>query len=260
MDTDVACPSCHASRASALSSAPGEFTKPSGLVTMLPMFGGAVGGAIAGAIIAGSSSGGTLHSPVQSAAAPAARGRSPLKLMFGVFLILGGLLFLGIGGVMFYDTWKIAQWVPKDVTAAELSKVKDPKTYPGPWLSYTFEESKPIDINVTRPRMNNGGDVQAHGLLVQVEDKWMFVSVAPGFEGNRLVGRLAPIDAGPSKALIEKFRKIEPKATLLPCEFIAVDGCESDQCQRYSGAGLSGFLGLLGLLPGLFLCRKRRMA
>jgi hypothetical protein len=259
MDTDYACPSCHASRASATSSAPGEFTKPSGWVNALPALGGAMGGLVAGAIIASSnsSSGGTLH----SATGTATRASSPVRVTFGLFFLLGGIVFLGIAGVMFYDTWKIAQWVPKEVTAAELSQTKDPKSYPGPWLAYTFEGSKPTELNVTRPRLNHGGDVEARGLLVQVEDKWMFVSVAPGFEGNRLVGRLSPYDPVQSKPVIEKIRKIEPNpAALLPYEFNAVDGCASDQRQRYTVAGVCGFLGLGGLLPGLLLCRRRRTA
>jgi len=227
------------------------------MVNVLPVFGGAIGGAVAGAIIASSGSGGTLH----SAAAPATRGSSTVKKMFGLFFILGGVWFLIKKMVLFYDTWKIAQWVPKEVTAAELSQTKDPKSYPGPWLAYTFEGSKPTELNVTRPRLNHGGDVEARGLLVQVEDKWMFVSVAPGFESNRLVGRLSPLDPAQSKPVIERLRKMEPNpAALLPYEFNAVDGCASDQRQRYTGAGVCAFLGLLGLLPGLLLCRKRRTA
>ena len=227
---------------------------------MLPVLGGAVGGAIAGAMMAGSArSGGTLHSPAYSAAAPATRGRSPVKLMFGVVLILGGVFIIGNALVMFYDTWKIAQWVPKEATRAELLKTTDPKSYPGPWLAYTFEGSKPAEMNVTRQRLNHGGDVEARGLFVQVEDKWMFVSVAPGFEGNRLVGRLSPLDPAKSKPLIEGIRKVEPNpAALLLYEFIAVDGSESDQRQRYTGARVCAFLGFGSLLPGLLLCRKRR--
>jgi hypothetical protein len=256
MDTDPECPSCHASRASATSAAPGAFTQPSGLVNMLPVFGGAVGGAVAGAIMASSaSSGGTLYSP----AAPATR--SPVKWMLGLFFILGGGLFLVVALVIFCNTWKIAQWEAKEVTAAELLQTKDAKASPGQWLAYTFEGSKPTEQTVTRSRLNHGGDVEARGLLVQVQDKWMFVSVAPGFEGNRLVGRLSPLDPAQSKPLIEQIRKIEPNpAALLPYEFHAVDGCASDQRQRYSGAGVCGFLGLLGLLPGFLLCRKRRPA
>jgi hypothetical protein len=258
MDTDPACPSCHASRASATSAAPGEFAKPSALVKMLPVFGGAIGGVVAGAIIASSaSSGGTYY----SAAAPATRGFSPLRWMFGLSFILGGVFFLVIAGVVFYNTWKIAQWEPKEVTAAELGQAKDPRSYPAPWLAYTFEASKPAELTVTRQRLKNGGDVEARGLLVQVGDKWMFVSVAPGFEGNRLVGRLSPLDPVQSKPVIERIRKVEPNpAALLPYEFNAVDGCASDRRQRYAGAAVCAVLGLLGLVPGLLLCRKRRTA
>jgi hypothetical protein len=179
--------------------------------------------------------------------------------MLGLFFILGGILFLVIATVMFYYAWEIAQWVPKEVPAAELRQAKDPKSYPGPWIAYTFEASKPAEMNVKRHRLNHGGDVEARGHFVQVEDKWMFVSVAPGFEGNRLVGRLSLLDPVLSKPLIERMRRIEPNSTaLLPFEFNAVDGSESDRRQRYTGAAVCAFLGLLGLLPGLLLCRNRQ--
>src|SRR4051812_37027549 len=101
MDTDRACPSCHASRASATSDAPGEFTKPPGWVNVLPMFGGAIGGVVAGAVIASSAgSGGTTYSTA------ARRGSSPVKRTFGTILILGGLLFLVCAAGIFYNAWK----------------------------------------------------------------------------------------------------------------------------------------------------------
>ncbi len=258
MDTDAVCPSCRASRTSATSAAPGEFTKPPGWVNMLPMFGGAVGGAVAGAIIASTAnSGGTRY----STAAPATRGSTPVKRLVGLLLILGGLLFLVVAPVVFYNTWQNAQWVPKEVTAAELSQTREPKSYPGPWLAYTFEAAKPAEMNVMRQRLKHGGDVEARGLFVPVEDHLMFVSVAPGFEGNRLVGRLSPLDPTLSKPLVERMRKMElHSAALLPFEFKAVDGCESDRRQRYAGAAVCAVLGLLGLVPGLLLCRKRRLA
>ena len=75
-------------------------------------------------------------------------------------------------------------------------------------------------------------------------------------KGNRLVGRLSPLEPSLSKRLIEKLQKIEPNpAALLPYEFNAVDGCESDRRERYTAAAVCAFLGLLGLLPGLWLCR-----
>jgi hypothetical protein len=258
MDTDPVCPGCHASIASATSAAPGEIKKVPGWVNMFPIFGGAIGGAVGGAIAGAmmADSGGRSY----SRAAPATRGSSSVKRMLGLLFLLGGFLFLVIAPVLFYDTWKIAQWVPKEVAAAELRQTKDPKSYPGPWLAYTFEASKPAEMSVKRQRLNHGGDVEARGLFVPVEDAWMFVSVAPGFEGNRLVGRLSPLDPTLSKSLVERLRKVEPNATaLLPYEFNAVDGCESDRRQRYTGAAVCAFLGLLGVGPGLLLCRKRRI-
>jgi hypothetical protein len=252
MDSDLECPSCHASAASAHSAAPGEFRKPSGMVNMLPVFGGAIGGAIAGAMTAPQ---GRLY----SGGAPGPRGSSPIKRIIGVLFLLGGVLFLGIALDQSYNTWKVTQWEPREVTAAELRQAKDAKSSPGPWIAYTFEESKPAELFVTRQRLGRGGDVEARGLLVQVDDKWMFVSVANGFEGNRLVGRLTPLDSAQSKPLTEQIRKIEPNpAAVLPYEFNAVDGSASDQRQRYTGAAVCVFLGLLGFLPGLWLVRGRR--
>jgi hypothetical protein len=219
------------------------------------MFGGAIGGLVAGAVIASTSgSGGTTYSTASHS------GSSPVKKTFGIILILCGLLFLVCAAGIFYNAWQIAQWVPKEVSAAELRPTKDPKDYPFFWLAYTFEASKPAEMTVTRQRLKHGGDVEARGLFVPVEDKWMFVSVAPGFEGNRLVGRLSPLDPAISKALFQRMRTIEPNSTaLLPFEFNAVDGCDSDRRQRYTGAAVCAFLGMLGVWPGLRLCRRRRM-
>jgi hypothetical protein len=256
MDTDLTCPSCHSSRARATADAPGEFKKPSTFVTLLPVFGGAIGGAVAGAITAANSPGysGTTYPTA------ARSGSSPVRKTFGVILILGGLVFLLASGGIFYNTWKIAHWVPKDVTAADLRAATDPKTYPGPWIAYTFETSKPADMTVKRARLNFGGDVEAPGLLVAVEDTWMFVSVAPGFEGNRIVGRLSPLDPKVSKDLTQWLKKKDPNGpALLNCEFNAVDGCASDRHARYTAAGVCAVLGVAGVWPGLRLSRKRRM-
>src|SRR5437764_12482821 len=114
---------------------------------------------------------------------------------------------------------------------------------------------------VKRQRLNHGGEVEARGLFVAVEDQWMFVSVAPGFEGNRLIGRLSPLDPKLSKTLIERMQKMDPNpSALLPYEFNAVDGCASDRHSRYTAAGVCAVLGVAGVWPGLRLCRKRRMA
>jgi len=256
MDTDRSCPSCRSSRARATSDAPGEFKQTPGWVNLLPVFGGAIGGAVAGAITASSSGyGGTTYPTA------ARSGSSPVKTTFGVMLILGGLFFLLCAGGIFYNAWKIARWVPKYVTAAELRAANDLKTYPGPWIAYTFETSKPAEMNVKRQRLNFGGEVEARGLLVAVDDQWMFVSVASGFEGNRIIGRLSPLDPALSKTLDQRMEKTDPNPpALLSCEFNAVDGCASDRRQRYTVAGVCAVLGVAGLWPGLRLCRRRRMA
>jgi hypothetical protein len=223
---------------------------------LLPVFGGAIGGVVAGAITASSAGyGGTPYpTTVRS-------GSSPVKKTFGVILLLGGLFFLLCAGGIFYNAWKIAQWVPKYVTAAELRAANDPKTYPGPWIAYTFAESKPAEMTVKRQRLNFGGEVQARGLLVAVEDQWMFVSVASGFEGNRIIGRLSPLDPALSTTLAQRLQKMDPNPpALLSCEFNAVDGCASDRHSRYTVAGVCAVLGVAGVWPGLLLCRRRRIA
>jgi len=88
----------------------------------------------------------------------------------------------------------------------------------------------------------------------------MFVSVAPGFEGNRIIGRLSPLDSALSKTLSQRLQKTDPNTpALLSCEFNAVDGCASDRHARYTAAGVCAVLGVAGVWLGLRLSRKRRM-
>lgn len=254
METDLACPCCHASVASATSAAPGPIAKsPSGLLMMLPIFGGAIGGLAYGLLVGpeGVSSGNARGGSGGSGGA--------IKWGLGLFLIIVGILFLPLAGFYFYETWNLARREPKVVTAAELRKTDGVKSSPGAWLAYTFEESKPTGLAVTRHRLGHGGDVKARCLLVRVDDKWLIASVASGFQGKRLVGRLVPADTATSQLLLEKLRKSEAKPpTLLPYEFNAVDGSASDQRVRYMGAGWLAFFGLLGLFPGLYLVRGKR--
>ena len=256
MESDLSCPTCHASAASATAAAPGPISSPSGMSTLLPIFGGAIGGALYGALNS------PAGRPLPRGAARAPRSSNPLKWTIGLLLILGGGLFLPLALVHVYDTWDLARREPQVVTAAELRCTQDPKALPAAWIAYTFEESKPTELTVTRRRLGLGGDVQARCLLLRVEDKWLIASVAVGFEGNRLVGRLLPLDAAASHSLLERIRRIEPDpSALLPYEFNAVDGSASDQRLRYMGAAWCAFFGLLGLLLGVRLvCGKRRPA
>ena len=256
MDTDTHCPGCHASVARATAAATGPIEAPSPMVNMLPIFGGAIGGAIAGAIAASSTA--TAPSrPLGSLwyGAPPRRGPGPLRWTFGIIFMLGGGLFLLIGPVLFYDTWKLAQRKPQMITAAELGRKDGPGALAGAWTAYTFEESKPIGQTVTRHRLGLGGDVEARCLLVRVEDKWLIATVTPAFEGNQLVGRL---NASPSKDLIQRVTKIEP--SLLPYEFNAVDGSANDQRLLYIRSGWYAGFGLLAVLVGMRIVSRRQPA
>jgi hypothetical protein len=256
METDTHCPCCHASVARATAAAPGEIEGPSPLVNMLPIFGGAVGGAIAGAIAASS----TATAPSRplgsiSYGAPPRRGPGPLRWTFGILLMLGGGLFLLSGSVLFYDTWKLAQRKPQMITAAELGRKEGPGSLAGVWTAYTFEESKPTGLTVTRHRLGLGGDVEARCLLVRVEAKWLIATVSPAFEGNQLVGRL---NASAPKDLLKRVTKIEP--SLLPYEFNAIDGSANDQRLLYIRSGWCAGFGLVGVLLGMRIVIRRQPA
>jgi hypothetical protein len=225
------------------------------------MFGGAIGGAIYGAIkIAEASSkpgGSTSTWGVVQQPGSAGRTGNPagaLKWFFAIIFMLLGGLFLLVAVVNFFDTWKVSRWEPKAVTAAELRKAMDAKKSPGSWIAYTFDESKPTDLILSRQRIGRRGEVKSPCLLVRVEDKWLVATVAPGFEGNQLVGRLVPLDSTAS----ERIRKVESKTALLPYEFNAVDGSASDLQTQFIAVGVLGFFGLLSLLLGVWLVRRRR--
>jgi len=264
METDLECPTCHSSVERATAAAPGPFNdnKP-GLGLLFPMFGGAIGGAIYGAIkVAEASSNpagttstwGTFQRP---ASPPANHSAKPVRWFFAiVFMLLGGL-FLLVAVVNFFDTWKVSRWEPKVVTAVDLRKAMDSKKSPGSWIAYTFDESKPTNLIVTRQRIGRRGEVKSPCLLVRVEDKWLIATVAPGFEGNELVGRLVPLE---SQQEMERIRKIEPTANLLPYEFNAVDGSASDLQTRFIAVGILAFFGLASLWLGVWMIRGRRQA
>jgi hypothetical protein len=188
-----------------------------------------------------------------------ARRSSPLRRFFGVVILLGGGVLLALGLVHFWDTWGIAHRKYRPVSAAELKKAKGPTALPTTWIAYTFEQSKSPGIAVVRRRLGLGGEVEAPCLLVQVGDRWMMATVAPGFRGNRLQGRLLPLPANASKDLLPPLRPGEARPpALLPYEFNAIDSCESEHQQRYIQAGVAGFLGLLAVLLGLWLVRGGR--
>lgn len=257
MDTDPECPSCHSSAARATAAPPGlDGGKPNGLALLLPVFGGAIGGALYAGLAAGSASAASGGSHTSSGTG----GTSTVKWAFGLLLLVGGGLFLVLASVHTWGTWTVTRREPRAATAADLCRKEYAASAPG-WIVYTFAESKPTELTVTRRRLGHGGDVQARCLLVRVEDKWLVATVAAGFEGNDLVGRLLPADTPSSQSLLERLRKREPNTALLPYEFNAVDGCPSDQRVRYTAAGCIGGIGVGGLSLGLYLlCGRRRPA
>lgn len=246
MDSDQICPSCGASAASATAAPPAlGGGKPNGLLLLLPMFGGALGGLAYGALTAG-------QNQAPARASSSSSGWRLCKGIFGVLLIVFGGLFLVAASVHFAETWRIAHRQPKLMTSAELSRTFDPGSAPA-WIAYSFAESKPANLTVPRRRLGHGGDVQARCLFVRVDDKWLLASVDTGFRGDRLVGRLLPIESSPD-SLIERIRKDRSSPSpLLPYEFNAIDGSASDQQVRYTGAGLVSVFGVLGLCLGTCL-------
>ena len=260
-DTDTHCPSCHSSAARAHAAAPEPMRKPPNMALLLPMFGGALGGAICAGLIAAEECAASAGSRPSRATrgSSAVSGSSPVKWIIGLLFAVGGGLCLTLAGMHFAGTWSVANLEPTPATAADLC-LKDYAASAPDWISYTFAESKPSDLAVTRRRLGNGGEVQARCLLVRVEDKWLVATVAAGFEGNELVGRLLPVDSPSSKSLVERFRKNDANpSSLLPYEFNAVEGCASDQRLRYMTAGWIVVFGVVGLSLGLYLlCGGRR--
>jgi hypothetical protein len=253
MDADLACPSCRASVASATAAAPGPIAEPSNLLKVLPAFGGALGG-LAYAALTYNSAGVPARGPSGPSGAP---GGISIKWVIGILLVLVGAVFLMAAATHLIDTWKLSQREPKALTAAQLLQVKDPESMHGSWLAYTFSESKQTDLVVTRRRLGLGSEVKAPVLLVRVENKWLLAPVAPGFEGNQLVGRVLPRDPASPAIQGKKIGDVKT-STLLPFEFNGVDGCASEQDQRYIQSSISGGIGLLGLFIGLRMVLRRR--
>lgn len=257
METDLVCPSCRTSRARATAAAPEPTGNPSNnLLRVLPIFGGALGGVLYAGLTACEASASAEGPPRFDGTGASGSFRRPL----GVLFLLAGGLFLVLAVVHAVDTWTIARRQPTAVTAAELCRKGYLRSAPD-WITYTFAEAKPTDVTVTRQRLGQGGEVEARYLLVRAGDQWLLATVAAGFEGNELVGRLVPLDAPASQALPGELRKLLPKqAALLPFEFNAVDGSASDQRIRYTAAAWLAAFGLAGLWLGGKLARGRRPA
>src|SRR5579859_2805540 len=106
METDLECPICHASAASATAPAPQPMNnKPNGMLMALPIFGGAIGGAILGAVKLAEAA--NTYSPPPRAGAhgavdiPLTPSPGFLKKLLGVMLLLGAGLFLLLALVHF---------------------------------------------------------------------------------------------------------------------------------------------------------------
>ena len=267
MDSDPFCPSCRTPVDRAVSAPPALTggNRSNGLWLLFPVFGGAVGGLLGGVIRASVTAGDIATAPRQATHSPAARyahafqgsgGVSPVKVIIGLVFLLAAAVCLLMAGIQGWGTWTVTRRVPKLITAADLCRPGYADRAPA-WLSYTFEESKATGMTVTRNRLANGGEVQARCLLVRAGDKWLVATVAQGFEGNDLVGRLLPGESASAQSLLERVRKSDlGTPDLLPFEFNAVDGCASDQRLRYGAACILAALGIVGLALGLFLFRS----
>src|SRR5262245_9998582 len=251
MDTDTECMSCHASVESATAGPP-ELTgdKPNGLLLMLPLFGGLLGALVYAGLTASQSGGGSRRGGRSSG--EGVNVLKTLKILLGVFFILGGGLFMIVAFVQYKGVNDVAQRSPTVATPAEL-RTRSYVANPPSWVSYTFEEAKPIDEVITRRRGGHGGEVHAKAILVKVETRWLVATVTEDFDGNELVGKIMPVDSPISQPLIERVRKEQDDPrSILPYEFFAVEGCPSDQQFRYSVSRWMGGIGLAAFLAGLY--------
>jgi hypothetical protein len=261
MDSDFACPACRAPAPTGAPDTPASDSGSSGMRILFKLCGGLIGLAIYNLFCG---IGGSRQSSGRRPAAIAnarASGSSPVRAVFGFLFLLAGVGLLALALIRCWETWQLAGRKARVVTAADLLKAKDPASLPAWWISYTFEQSRPAGVSVARNRAGGSGPVQAPCLLVQVEDKWLIASVAPGFSGNRLVGRLQPLDSAASKDLVRQIRAgQETPVALLPYEFNAIEGCASEHRLRYKQAASVGIVGLPLLLLGLWLVCRRRPA
>src|SRR5262245_42519003 len=179
MDTDTECMSCHATVESA-TAAPPELSggKPNGLLLMLPMFGGLLGALVYAGLVA-SQSGGSGRGR-GSGGGDGVNVLKTLKILLGVFFVLGGGLFMVVAFIQYNGVNDIARRAPTTATPAEL-RTRSYVANPPSWVSYTFEEAKPIDEIVTRRRGGHGGEVQAKCIMVKVETRWLVATVAQEF-------------------------------------------------------------------------------
>lgn len=248
MDHDTHCVSCGATAESA-TAAPPELSggQPNGLLLMLPLFGGALGGLVYAGLTANGSGGS------RGGGGGGAGVLATIRTLFAMALLFVGGLFMVVAFFQINATHDITQRVATPATATDL-RLRDFVEKPPAWVSYTFEESKPVEGTVKRQRKGHGGEVEARCILVRAEHRWLFATVAEGFEGNELIGQIMPMDSPVSKPMIDKLREQEadPK-TILPYEFYAVEGCPSDQEFRYTVAGWIGGIGLASFATGIFL-------
>lgn len=253
MDSDPECPVCHAAAPPEGSDVPQPFSEGSnGAKLLFGLGGGLIGLALYGLL---SGAGNAL---ARSGGGRGARpGRvGPVRRLMGLVILVGGGGLLVLALTHFWHTWELTHRKAREVTAGELLKVKDAASAKAAWISYTFEESIPVGMAVIRQRLGVGGEVEAPCLLVKVGNRWLLTTVAPDFKGNRLVGRLQPQTYPTSKELARQLRDgTAPAPVVLPYEFNAIDGCESEHTLRYTQVGIFGFVGLVGLWLGLRLMR-----
>jgi hypothetical protein len=194
-------------------------------------------------------------------AQPSGSGSTSVRGVLGFLFLLAGVGLLALGAIQAWDTWELAEREARAVTAAELAQAQGPASAPAGWLSYTFARSKPAGVSVLRNRVGGSGSVEAPCLLVQVGDQWLVAEVAPGFSGNRLVGRLQALNSPAARDLVRRIHaNQETPVALLPYEFVAIDGSESEHQVRYEQAASFGLIGLPLLVLGLWLVCRRRPA
>ena len=189
-----------------------------------------------------------------------------LKWLVGLclFLVAGAVILLALG--CFFTYQSEGQRGPREVTAAELLKVKSLDSLPDPWISYTFPKASETTMRLDKTSLFKN-QAYSRFILVQVQDRWLAAQVRPDFSGTKLLGQVEQLgswhghtyEKNLSAKIINEIRTSNPdKADLiLPYQVNAVLPYESRTRSGYVMAGVIAGVGLMFGGMGLTIVRAK---